>query len=192
MNIVSSIVGLAIMGAAAPPMLTMSLAPAEAQKRAQNFSLAESSAVIFSAANEGQQGLDMSLLPNNCPPTKVVLTAPRAYDVTCEAGLTASGEKGRYYKEVTRSFRLAPVASSTAYTNPQRVFAFPTPLDHSHVECLPTDKFGIIWQNAHLAAGHLLPCIPHDAWNQDRYDASNPDNWLYDLSDMGFGPHPDY
>mgnify|MGYP004224424733 CR=1 FL=1 len=40
MKIVSTMVGLSIMGAAAPSMMTMSLAPFEAQKRAQNLGIA--------------------------------------------------------------------------------------------------------------------------------------------------------
>jgi len=191
MNIVSSIVGLAIMGVAAPPMLTMSIAPAEAQKRAQNLSEAESSAVIFSRANEGQQTLDMSALPSNCPPTKVVQTALRAYEVTCEAGLTASGEKGRYYKDSTRSFRLAALQQG-GYTNPTRSFAFVTPDGYSHIECQTSDPWGVMWYNEHLAAGHLKACQPSILRSKTAYLDSNPDDWLYDLSDHGYGEHPDY
>ena len=49
MNIVSTMVGLSIMGAAAPSMMTMSLAPFEAQKRARNLGIAESAAVTYAA-----------------------------------------------------------------------------------------------------------------------------------------------
>ena len=193
MNIVSSIVGLAIMGAAAPPMLQMSIAPAEAQKRAQNLSLAESSAVIFSSANEGKPALDLTLLPDNCPIERVTETAPRAYDVTCEAGRTASGEKGRYFKEITRSFRLAALQQSS-YTNPDREFAWETPnrSGFSHIECPVNDPWGVGWYNEHLAAGHLGNCIPSPVWSSERYFESNPDDWLFDLTFWGYGVHPDF
>ena len=54
MNIVSTIVGLSIMGAAAPSILTMSIAPVEAQKRAKNLGVAETAAVVFAATYEGK------------------------------------------------------------------------------------------------------------------------------------------
>ena len=54
MNIVSTMVGLSIVGAASPMMLDMSLAPIIAQKRATNFGIAESAAVVFSAQYEGK------------------------------------------------------------------------------------------------------------------------------------------
>ena len=52
MNIISAIVGVSIMGATAPMMMQMSIAPFEAQKRAENLGQAESAAVTFAAVNE--------------------------------------------------------------------------------------------------------------------------------------------
>ena len=54
MNLVSTMVGLSIMGAAAPSMMTMSIAPFEAQKRAQNLGIAETAAVVFAAQHENK------------------------------------------------------------------------------------------------------------------------------------------
>ena len=45
MNIVSTMVGLSIMGTPAPMIMEMTLAPVVAQKRAQNLGIAETSAV---------------------------------------------------------------------------------------------------------------------------------------------------
>lgn len=169
------------MGIAAPPILKMSIAPAEAQARAQSLSEAESHAVVYAAAHENKP--DIPVATAECP--DLLNTGGGSYTITCEGGT------GRYQQSISRSFRLL-VQNNNTYTNPNRQFAYATPLAHSHVECLPNDKFGVVYQNAHLAAGHLGACIPHDAWSQERYDASNPNNWLYDLSDMGFGPHPLY
>ena len=85
------------MGAAAPSMMTMSIAPFEAQKRAQNLGIAESAAVTFAAANEGQTQLSGNT-PDGCEVTEI---ATLAYDVTC-----TEGEGTKYVQSVTRSFRL--------------------------------------------------------------------------------------
>ena len=53
MNIISALVGVTIMGAAAPSVMQMSIAPIEAQKRAENFGIAESAAVTYAANYEG-------------------------------------------------------------------------------------------------------------------------------------------
>ena len=98
MNLVSAMVGLSIMGAAAPSMMTMSIAPFEAQKRAQNLGIAESAAVTFSAANEGETQLTGNT-PDKCDVTEI---SPRAYDITC-----TEGEGTKYVQTVTRAFRLA-------------------------------------------------------------------------------------
>ena len=65
MNIVSTMVGLSIMGAAAPSMMTMSIAPFEAQKRAQNLGIAESAAVVF-AAQPYEGKLDIPVNTDTC------------------------------------------------------------------------------------------------------------------------------
>ena len=176
MNIVSSLVGISIMGAAAPSMIQMSLAPLEAQKRAENFSIAESTAVAFAANNEGQQNVGKA--PDGCVLTNV---APSAYDITCTNG------EGRFLQTVTRSFKLR---TGSSYTNPTRAFSFETPKRYSHVECPVNDPWGVMWYNEHLKAGHLDACIPSPVWSRERYLASDPADWLYDLSDHGYGRHP--
>ena len=175
------------MGAAAPGVMQMTLAPIEAQARARNFSEAEAAAVAFTAANEGQTSTDMSILPINCDAPVASPTGGGAYDVTCRGG----EETSKYYQEVTRSYRLATQSMNT-YTNPTRSFAFETPKEYSHVECAVNDPWGVMWYNEHLAAGHLDACQPPVLRSREAYLESNPDDWLYDISDHGYGQHPDY
>ncbi len=185
MNIVSTMVGITIMGAAAPSVMQMTLAPVEAQARSKNFSVAESSAVTFSAEWEGAESPEWASIPENCDDP--VETTARAYDITCHGGKPDSN----YRQTVTRSFRLKP-ESLGEYTNPEREFAWETPPKYSHVECLPNDPWGVMWYNDHLKAGNLDACIPSPAWSKARYLESNPDDWLYDLSSHGYGQHPDF
>ena len=37
------------------------------------------------------------------------------------------------------------------------------------------DPWGVIWFNEHLAASGIDPCIPGDAWNEQKYLRSDPD-----------------
>ena len=179
MNIVSTLVGVSIMGVAAPGIMDMTLAPAIAQKRATNFSQAEAQAVTFSASYEG--GV---FAPENTETCTAVEIGPLAYEVTCTSG------KGQFKQDVSRSFRLKP--EGTSYTNPDRQFAWETPAEFSHVECPVNDPWGVGWYNEHLAAGHMKACLPAPTWSEARYKESNPDDWLFDLSDWGYGRHPDY
>ena len=107
----------------------------------------------------------------------------RSYTISCSVG------EGQFKQTAERSFRLEV---ESTYTNPMREFAWETPSMYSHVECLSSDPWGVMWYNEHLAAGGLGACIPAPAWNQERYLESNPDDWLYDLSEHGYGKHPDF
>ena len=98
MNIVSAMVGLSIMGAAAPVMMDMSLAPVIAQKRAQNLGIAETSAVTYAAANEGSK-LELTAIPDGCDVTEL---GDLAYSITC-----VEGENTQFTQSVTRAFRMA-------------------------------------------------------------------------------------
>ena len=179
MNLVSTLVGITIMGAAAPSVLNMTMAPMIAQKRADNFGLAEAAAVTFAAYYEG--GTESPVATDNCTTENL---GSLSWSVTCNEGT------GQFRQEVSRSFRLAP--ENLSYTNPTRSFAFDTPKAYSHVECLPGDPWGVIWYNDHLKAGNLEACIPQPVWSAQNYRDSNPDDWLYDLSGYGFGRHPDF
>lgn len=182
MNLTSAVVAVSLMGAAAPGVANMATQPIIAQQRATNFASAESAAVTFAALNEGRADLNNKALQDNCTLTDLT---DRSYSVKCVEG------EGRFLMEAERSFRL-DVEPNNTYSNPTRSFAWEVPLEHSHVECLASDPWGVIWYNDHLAAGGLKACIPAAAWNQSRYDDSNPDDWLWDLSKYGFGDHPDY
>ena len=184
MNISSVIMGAALLGVTAPSVLQMSIAPVEAQARARNFSEAESAAVTFAGSNEGQVDL-VGNVPENCTLSDEM--AGRSYDVTCTGG----PEDSKYQQTVSRSFRLQP-ESVGSYTNPDRQFAFDTPKEYSHVECAVNDPWGVMWYNDHLAAGHLDACQPPVLRSKEAYLESNPDDWLYDISDHGYGRHPDF
>ena len=181
MNIVSALVGITIAGSAAPALMDMSLAPVIAQKKAQNFGQAESAAVVFASLYEGET--DTPVATAVCD--YLTDLGNGAYEVTCRKG------KGRFSQQVTRAFRLQ-VENNNTYTNPDRSFAFESPEQFSHVECPANDPWGVIWYNDHLNAGNLDACIPSAAWSQARYDDSNPDDWLFDLSAFGFGHHNSY
>ena len=83
MNIVGTVVGMTLMASASPMVMHMAIAPAQAMKKAQNFAVAETAAVVFAATYEGT--LD---IPEN---TDTCVAAARdgtenAYSVTCTHG----------------------------------------------------------------------------------------------------------
>jgi len=180
MNITSAVVGLAIMGSALPAITNMTIQPMLAQKRANNFSVAEAAAVTFAAAHEGEDATPVAT--EACPDLENL--GDGAYEISCTHG------EGQFIQTVSRSFRLE--VTSTGYTNPTRSFAWETPSEFSHIECPVNDPWGVAYYNAHLAAGHLKACLPAPAWSRTRYLESNPDDWLFDLSSWGYGVHPDY
>ena len=98
MNIVGTMVGMSLMATAAPAVLQMSIAPAEAQARARNFAVAETAAVVFSAKYEGTT--DIPVDTDTCT-TEAREDTENAYSVTCTHG------SGKYVQSVTRAFRLA-------------------------------------------------------------------------------------
>ena len=180
MNLATVTVSAALMGLIAPGVAQMSLAPVIAQKRATNFGAAEAAAVTFAAQYEG--GEEEPTSTKDCASTSL---GDRAFEVTCTEG------EGRFKTEVTRAFRLRP-SDLGGYTNPTRSFAFETPPAFSHNQCLPGDEWGVIWYNDHLRAGHTDACIPQPAFSRQAYLDSDPGDWLFDLSDFGFGSHPDF
>jgi hypothetical protein len=181
MNITSAVVATAIFGMAAPGIANMAIQPMLAQQRANNFGEAEAAAVQFAAVNEGQTEVDMKGLNEDL--CELDDHGNRSFTVKCSSG------EGQFVQSAERSFRLEV---ESTYTNPERAFAWTAPLKYSHVECPSTDPWGVMWYNDHLKAGHLDACIPAPVWSEDRYLASNPDDWLYDLTDHGYGRHPDF
>jgi len=173
------------MGAAAPSMLTMSLAPFEAQKRAENLGIAETAAVIFAATYEGKLAV-----PQN---TDVCVSAPReetanAHSVTCTHGF------GKYVQSVTRAFRTAvPDKELNGNgTTTTREFAYETPTRYSGIQCPTYDRWGLNGFNDLNYEATGGACIPAVAWTQTSYILSSPDAWMYDINNYnGWGNHPD-
>ena len=181
MNIVSTMVGITIMGAAAPSVMQMSLAPVEAQKRANNFSIAESKAVAYAAANDGKTNKQASI-PLGCIEKS---QGSGAWDVICDEG------KGRYLQKVTRSYRLA-VQTSSSYNFPKT-----TPVNIGSHQCPPGDEWGLNYRGFNETHGAQLgACVPQVAWSANRYENSDSSKWQYDIrqyADMkGYETHPDF
>lgn len=176
-------------------IMNMSIAPIVAQKRAQNFGIAETTAVTFAAANEGKQTIANA--PSNCVLEDL---GEGAHKITCSAGT------GKYVQTVVRVFRqdigqggmlgYAGVNNGTANAGQNssvRVFANPVPGRISYVhQCPPGDEWGLNWWNATHGPA-LGSCTPQVAWNSSVYHASDPDAWLYDINNFnGYGHHQDY
>ena len=181
MNIMSSLIGITIMGASAPMMMQMSIAPFEAQKRAENLGIAESSAVTYAALNEGQD--DLTDIPDNCELNDEI---EGALTITCTQGTGT-----RYVQTVSRSFRSD--VDMGGYAGNQRVFPNATPQSYEPHRCYDEDPWGVQYTNAQWKKLYGWgACTPAVLWNKNNYLASNPDDWLYDISEYGFGAHPDY
>ena len=95
MNIVSAVVGSAIVAGLAPGVMNMSIQPLLAGKRAANFSAAEAMAVSYAALSE--KGNELQELPDGC--TVYSIDEP-AYEVSCTVG------SGQFTQTIKRSFRL--------------------------------------------------------------------------------------
>ena len=187
MNIVSTMMGMTLMGAASPMLMTMAISPAEAAKRAENFGVAETAAVVFAATYEGKTDL---------PPTSTETCTSQAregtenaYSVTCTHG------SGKYVQSVTRAFRLAvpdeDLDNSGSETG--REFAFETPTRYSGHQCPIYDAWGTKGYNDTNYDALGGACTPDRAFSQTAYQFSHPDEWLYDINNFnGWGEHPDY
>jgi type II secretory pathway pseudopilin PulG len=187
MNIVSTMVGISIMGAAAPGVMQMSIAPFEAQKRAENFGIAESAAVVFAATYEGT--LDIPANTDTCT-AEAREDTENAYSVTCTHGTD------RYLQSVTRAFRLAVPDSdldNVDSASTSREFAYETPTRFSGLSCPYYDEWGTNGYNDQYYKALNGACIPIPVWTQTAYQFSNPEAWLYDVNNYnGWGNHPDY
>ena len=187
MNIVGTMVGMSLMATAAPAVLQMSIAPAEASKRAQNFATAETAAVVFAATYEGT--LDIPQDTETCTAAARDGTE-NAYSVTCTHGA------GNYVQSVTRAFRLAvPDKGNNGVDGAAtgRQFQYETPTRFSGTQCPTYDPWGVNGFNDLYYDALGGACIPADGWNQTKYQFSDPDAWLYDINNRnGWGDHPDY
>lgn len=187
MNIVSVITGMTIMGVAAPQIANMSIQPFIAQKRAENFAVAETAAVVFAARYEGTT--DIPVDTDTCV-TEAREGTENAYSVTCTHG------SGKYVSSVTRAFRLAVPDQDLVNgdgASVSRQFPFETPTRYSGHQCPPSDPWGVYGFNDRNYQALGGACTPKDAWNQVKYQFSSPDAWLYDINNFnGWGDHPDY
>ena len=187
MNITSAVVGMTIMGAAAPSIANMSIQPAIAQLRSQNFAVAESAAVIFATQYEGT--VDVPKDTDTCT-VEARESTKNAYSVTCTHG------SGKYVQSVTRSFRLAVPEKDLDNgdgASMARQFQFETPTRYSGHQCPTYDPWGVYGYNDQYYQALGGACMPDVAWSQVQYQFSNPDAWLYDINGIkGYGDHPDY
>jgi hypothetical protein len=187
MNLASTIVGVAIMGASAPSMMQMSIAPYEAQIRAKNLGIAETSAVVFAATYEG--GLDIPGNTDTCT-SEAREGTENAYSVTCTHGTD------KYVQSVTRAFRLAVPdegLDDAGESSTSRTFAYETPTRFSGHSCPYYDEWGTNGYNDQYYEAMNGACIPLPVWTQTAYQFSTPDAWLYDVNNYnGWGDHPDY
>jgi len=163
MNIVSSIVGLSIMGAAAPGVMQMSIAPVEAQKRAQNFGIAESAAVVYAAQHEGTATSPVTA--GDCEPT---LLTVGAWQVTCSYGAD------NYRQSVTRGFRVLTQPPG----NSGNTFSVNAPASFSIWQCPPADPFGVEGFNTQTGGW----CVPTPLTHWGKQFPIEPEDWVYDLS----------
>ena len=178
MNLVSAITGIAIMGAAAPGVMEMSIQPFMAQKRAANFSIAESAAVTFAAANEGQQSVASA--PDGC---SLAAQPDDVYSITCTNG------EGQFVQTATRSFRLA-VDTQGGGGSPDSQFAYPAPPGFTPHQCHAHEDWGLNTSAFDKTTNTWRgkSCIPPDAWAAVWYRNSNPDNWRYNIDNFnGWG-----
>ena len=188
MNIVSTIVSITIMGSAMPMVANMAIQPAVAQKRAENFAVAETAAVVFAATYEGTTDIPKD--------TDTCLSSERegtenAYSVTCTHGT------GKYVQSVTRAFRLAApeqdLKNGLDGAAQGRVFTYEKPTRFSGHQCPVHDPWGVNGWNDQYYKALGGACTPADAWSQTKYQFSNPDAWLYDINNHnGWGIHPDF
>ncbi len=207
MNLVSAMVGLTVIGAAAPAVMNVSLQPIIAQKRANNFAIAESTAVSYAASHEGAESLTL-------PPPEGCKTEPlrsEAHSVTCSYGDLS------YVQTVTRSFRLIPPPScddndgnnghgnsggydcsnpgNSGFVKDLRVFDFPPPPGFTGHQCLITDNWGLDTDAFDREKNKWkgMSCTPNAAWHSAFYLDSDPNAWMYDINKHnGWGEHPDY
>lgn len=167
MNLVSSMIGLSVMGIVAPTIMDISIAPVIAQKRSNNFGIAASAAVVFAATYEGTTDI-----PQN---TDTLVAAERedtqnAYSVTCTYGAD------KFVAYVTRAFRLAVPDQDLVNGNgadETRVYANPKPNRFSGHQCPPSDPWGVNGYNDQYYKALNGACTPQDAWNQVKYQFSD-------------------
>ena len=177
-------VTMVIMGIIAPSVHTVAMIPITTQAKNANFQQAELSTVMY--MTKSMKDEELAAVPDSCELTTEDAELQN-YTIECE-----HGSHPKTIATASRSFSLYDPGAMGVYDNPDRSFAFEAPSRYSHVECPVNDPWGVMYYNDHLKAGHLDACLPAPVWSEARYLESNPDDWLYDLSDHGYGKHPDF
>ena len=193
MNLITTLVGLSIMGASAPMVMDMSLAPVIAQKRALNFGQAEAAAVSYAAANEYTED-HLPEPPSGCS-NQALDDEGLSWKITCRAGVDTQFEQ-----VASRAFRVMPLRSESLdggtganSTGSNREFARAAiPFeDFYHSHCYGDDPWGLDWFDRHPNLNQL--CRPRATYTKQAYLDSDPDAWLFDINNWnGWGSHPDY
>ena len=156
-------VGLSIAGTAMPMVAQMTMSPVIAQKRADNFGIAESAAVVYSAQHEGTATVPVEAVA--CEPT---LLTPGAWQVTCSYG------ENDFRQSVTRGFRTLIAPQNDAGSS----FAYDAPASFSIWQCPPADPFGVEGFNEETGGW----CVPTPLTHWGKQFPIEPENWVYDLS----------
>ena len=184
MNLVSAMVGLSIVGIAAPTVLEMSVSPIIAQKRAGNFSKAESSAVVYAAANEGKT--ELTDAPGNCSLSNN--TNHPAYEITCEHG------NNKLRQTVSRSFKLNTGGSNSGgYKAAPFQYPYPT-FGFTSTECHGYENWGIDTGAYDNEKGIWLKksCMPSKIRSESNYKNSEVSKWQYNINNYnGYGDRSD-
>ena len=151
MNLVSSLVGLSIMGTAMPMLTQMAITPTIAARRAENLLLVLLQQWLF-RANEGASAV--ATAPDGCTLDDL---GQRAWSITCEEG------ENTHQARVTRSFRLALLKEEVLI-----------PTNHAHSRRITSTGA----HQCHVrSVGHKLrndwptlgQCIPQVLWSKDAY-----------------------
>lgn len=178
MNIVSTLVGLSIAGVASPMLLDMSIAPVIAQKKAQNFGLAESAAVLYVALNRHKTDFDDLDVPvDECTRSG----SAAAVNIACTFG------QDDFAQTVARAFVLPPPGSggiTFQRERPQGEYAF-----YRHCPNDPDspwyDPWGVNGYNDNFVEDGYI-CLPGPA--QGGLDPDDDmSTWLWDLRGQGLG-----
>ena len=154
MNIVSSIVGLAIMGTALPMVSNMMIETVVAQKRAENFAVAETSAVSY--ATSAQDKYTLPDVPDGC---ELTLIQDRTHNVTCIHG------ENTLRQSVTHAFTLLDeISSSLTVTTDNNLDGFDdtTGLPTHYFQCYSGwTVAGTLKNNCELGGPYVIPAYAH-------------------------------
>lgn len=193
MNLVSTMVGLSIMGAATPMLMDMSLAPVIAQKKANNYASAESITAIYQAQNQSKTDISQLDPPPSDPGDCDLNTNGLAVTISCDEG------DGDFLQTSKRSFVLtsSPTSSSSLRNNWP-----PKPTGFKRSPCHAEDDWGLNTSaySADTNAWRSKPCMPLIVWNSmnmpndltSAFHKSDPNNWRYDINGFNAGYHKDY